>query len=117
MRILCSIRKISRSLKKQKTSNITQLKTFGSVWSEKACKEKIALYYYDAGHINGDGIIHFQHADVVHMGELVFNRRHPFVDRGGGRQYAKLDECTFIGYEKIQRENIICLVMPAMSMT
>lgn len=58
--------------------------TFGTLWSENAGKEKISLHYYGAGHTNGDAMIHFQHANVVHMGDLVFNRRHPFVDRGAG---------------------------------
>lgn len=58
--------------------------TFGSVWQENSGKEKIALHYFGAGHTNGDAIIHFQHANVVHMGDLIFNRRHPFVDRGAG---------------------------------
>ncbi len=58
--------------------------TFGSVWQESSGNEKITLHYYGAGHTNGDGIIHFQHNNVVHMGDLMFNRRHPFVDRGAG---------------------------------
>ncbi len=58
--------------------------TFGTVREENAGKEKIGLYYHGAGHTNGDGIIHFQHANIVHMGDLVFNRRHPFVDRSAG---------------------------------
>ncbi len=58
--------------------------TFGTLWEEKAGKEKIALHYYGAGHTNGDALIHFQYADVVHTGDLVFNRRHPFVDRSAG---------------------------------
>ncbi|MEP6583276.1 MAG: MBL fold metallo-hydrolase [Ginsengibacter sp.] len=81
------------SLINQKNSAVSQKtedkqyypnQTFGTVWTERAGKEKIALHYYGAGHTNGDGIIHFQHANVVHMGDLVFNRRHPFVDRGAG---------------------------------
>ena len=81
------------SLVNQKNSAIAQKtedkqyypnETFGTIWSERAGKEKITLHYHGAGHTNGDGIIHFQHADVVHMGDLVFNRRHPFVDRGAG---------------------------------
>jgi len=59
-------------------------KTFSDTWDEKFGKEKICLYYYGAGHTNGDALIHFQHANIVHMGDLVFNRRHPFVDRGAG---------------------------------
>jgi len=58
--------------------------TFTDTWCQKFGKEKICLYYYGAAHTNGDALIHFQHANIVHMGDLVFNRRHPYVDRGAG---------------------------------
>jgi len=58
--------------------------TFGKTWSEKIGKEKISLQYYGTGHTDGDAIIHFEHANIVHMGDLMFNRRHPFVDRSAG---------------------------------
>jgi cyclase len=58
--------------------------TYTSTWCQKAGKENICLYYYGAGHTNGDSFVHFEHANVVHCGDLVFNRRHPFVDRGAG---------------------------------
>lgn len=57
---------------------------FGTVWEDRAGSEKIALHYFGAAHTNGDAIIHLQHANIVHMGDLVFNRRHPFVDRSAG---------------------------------
>lgn len=58
--------------------------TFGKVWEESAGNEKIALHYFGAGHTNGDAMIHLQKANIVHMGDLVFNRRHPFIDRTAG---------------------------------
>jgi cyclase len=58
--------------------------TFTDTWSQKFGKEKISLFYYGTGHTNGDAMIHFQHANIVHMGDLVFNRRHPYVDRSAG---------------------------------
>jgi cyclase len=58
--------------------------TFTNTWCQKMGKEKICLYYFGAGHTNGDSFIHFQHANIVHCGDLVFNRRHPFVDRTSG---------------------------------
>ncbi len=58
--------------------------TYTNTWCEKIGKEKICLYYYGAAHTNGDSLVHFQHANIVHMGDLVFNRRHPFIDRGAG---------------------------------
>jgi glyoxylase-like metal-dependent hydrolase (beta-lactamase superfamily II) len=53
-------------------------------WCEKFGKEKICLYYYGAGHTNGDSLVHFEHSNIVHMGDLMFNRRHPFIDRSAG---------------------------------
>ncbi|HVZ56760.1 MAG TPA: MBL fold metallo-hydrolase [Chitinophagaceae bacterium] len=58
--------------------------TFTQTWCTKNGKESICLYYYGPGHTNGDALIHFEHANIVHMGDLVFNRRHPFVDRSAG---------------------------------
>lgn len=59
-------------------------KTYTETWSEKIGKEKITLHYFGAGHTNGDSLVHFEHADIVHMGDLLFNRRHPFVDKSAG---------------------------------
>jgi cyclase len=58
--------------------------TFGTKWSEKIGREKLTLHYFGAAHTNGDALIHFEHANIVHMGDLLFNRRHPFVDRSSG---------------------------------
>ena len=72
---------------KQNKSEDKQLypdQTYTDTWCQKIGKEKICLHYFGAGHTNGDSFIHFQHANIVHTGDLVFNRRHPFVDRGAG---------------------------------
>ena len=58
--------------------------TYTDTWSEKIGKEKISLHYFGAGHTNGDSFVHFEHANIVHMGDLLFNRRHPFVDKSAG---------------------------------
>ena len=58
--------------------------TYGDTWEYKKLKEKINAYYYGAGHTNGDSIIHFPHANIAHMGDLVFNRRWAFIDRSAG---------------------------------
>lgn len=58
--------------------------TYGDTWCDKFSKEKICLKYFGAGHTNGDSLVHFQRSDIVHMGDLVFNRRYPFIDRPGG---------------------------------
>ena len=58
--------------------------TFGKERNENIGKEKVSLNYYGAGHTNGDAVIHFKHANIAHVGDLVFNRRHPYVDRSAG---------------------------------
>jgi len=58
--------------------------TFTDSWSKKVGKEKIRLHYFGAGHTNGDCFVHFEHSNIVHTGDLVFNRRHPFVDKTAG---------------------------------
>ncbi|MFI5185378.1 MAG: MBL fold metallo-hydrolase [Chitinophagales bacterium] len=81
------------SLKNQKNVAVAQKiedkqlypdKTFSDTWCEKTGKENICLYYHGTGHTDGDAIIHFEHSNIVHMGDLMFNRRHPFVDRSAG---------------------------------
>lgn len=57
---------------------------YKDTWCDKIGKEKICLYYFGAGHTNGDSLVHFEHSNIVHMGDLVFNRRHPFIDRSAG---------------------------------
>lgn len=58
--------------------------TYTETWCEKIGKEEICLHYFGPGHTDGDSLVHFRKADIVHMGDLVFNRRHPYVDKGAG---------------------------------
>lgn len=58
--------------------------TFGEGWKKKVDGASIRTYYFGPGNTDGDGLIHFENANVVHMGDLVFNRRYPFVDRSAG---------------------------------
>ncbi len=46
--------------------------TYGDTWEYKKLKEKIKTYYFGPAHTNGDSIIHFPHANIAHMGDLVF---------------------------------------------
>lgn len=58
--------------------------TFTDTWKQKVGSECIKAHYFGAGHTNGDAIIHFEHANVAHMGDLLFNRRYPVIDRTSG---------------------------------
>jgi cyclase len=58
--------------------------TFDKVWSQEFGDEKVTARYDGPGHTGGDAMIHFERANVVHMGDLFFHERHPRVDRPGG---------------------------------
>lgn len=58
--------------------------TFEDKLKLKLGDEKLTGYYFGAGHTNGDAIYHFEEANIMHLGDLLFNKRHPFVDRGAG---------------------------------
>lgn len=58
--------------------------TFTDKWKKKVGREKIKAWYFGAAHTNGDAVIHFENTNVAHMGDLVFNRRHPVIDRSAG---------------------------------
>lgn len=72
---------------KQNKSEDKQLypdQTYTDTWCQKFGKERICLSYHGPAHTNGDSFIHFQHANIVHCGDLLFNRRHPVIDRPAG---------------------------------
>jgi glyoxylase-like metal-dependent hydrolase (beta-lactamase superfamily II) len=52
--------------------------------------EEIRLIHLGPGHTDGDSVIHFTKSGVVHMGDLFFNGRFPFVDLGSGGDVAGL---------------------------
>ena len=58
--------------------------TFTDVWQTTVGDETIVARYHGAGHTSGDAVVTFEQANVVHMGDLMFNRLHPFVDRPSG---------------------------------
>jgi cyclase len=58
--------------------------TYDAAWSQKFSKETVMMHYLGRGHTNGDSFVHFKKANIIHVGDLVFNRRHPFVDRTAG---------------------------------
>jgi cyclase len=58
--------------------------TFDKTWSEKFGDETVTAVYNGPGHTGADAIVHFERAQVVHMGDLLFVERHPRVDRAAG---------------------------------
>lgn len=46
--------------------------------------DTITVEHTPHAHTDGDSIVHFEQADVLHMGDTFFNSGYPFVDMGSG---------------------------------
>lgn len=53
-------------------------------WSGLVGREIYGVHHFGNGHTDNDLVIHFPTLNVVHTGDLVFNKRHPFIDRAAG---------------------------------
>jgi glyoxylase-like metal-dependent hydrolase (beta-lactamase superfamily II) len=61
---------------------------FDESWRLELADEVVSARYLGAAHTGGDAIITFEKANVIHMGDLVFNRLYPVIDRPGGGNIA-----------------------------
>ena len=62
--------------------------TFSETWSRKFGDETMWARYFGPGHTSGDAVIHFQQANVMPWGDLLFRRIHPHIDRAPGASAA-----------------------------
>ncbi len=58
--------------------------TFADVWRHDCGDEIVTAQYAGPAHTGGDAVVWFERANVVHLGDLVFNRMYPYIDRPGG---------------------------------
>lgn len=58
--------------------------TFADQWRTEIGKEIITARYFGPAHTGGDSVVHFEKANVAHVGDLVFNKVLPFIDSNGG---------------------------------
>ena len=58
--------------------------TFAETWRQDFGDETISGKYFGPAHTKGDIVVHFEKANVVHLGDLLFNRIYPVIDRPGG---------------------------------
>ena len=75
--------------------------TFPDVWRREIGSEIVTAEFRGPAHTGGDAVVIFEKANVVHMGDLVFNRLYPFVDRPGGasiRGWIKSLEESVVSY-------------------
>ena len=61
-------------LNKSEADQVYASTLFAKEWKTEVGDEVIRATYFGPAHTNGDAIIHFEKANVVHMGDLVFNR-------------------------------------------
>jgi glyoxylase-like metal-dependent hydrolase (beta-lactamase superfamily II) len=45
---------------------------------------KVQLHHYGPGHTDNDIVVHIPALNLLHTGDLVFNRLHPYIDADGG---------------------------------
>ena len=63
--------------------------SFAETWrADIGGGETLALRHIEPAHTAGDAVVHFEAANVAHLGDLVFNRMAPFVDLAGGASTA-----------------------------
>ncbi len=58
--------------------------TFTDSWTTDVGDERITARFHGRAHTSGDAAITFEHANVIHLGDLLFHQRHPVVDRAAG---------------------------------
>ena len=58
--------------------------TFSEEISLNLNGETARVYHVANGHTDGDAIIHFPVSNVIHMGDVFFNGRYPFIDLDAG---------------------------------
>ncbi len=58
--------------------------TFPDTWSKTLGSEVVSAKYFGPAHTKGDIVTLFEKANVIHMGDLMFNRLYPVIDRPGG---------------------------------
>lgn len=58
--------------------------TFTDLWRRQLGDEIVTAEYHAPAHTGGDAVMLFEQANVVHMGDLVFNRMYPVTDAPGG---------------------------------
>lgn len=61
--------------------------TFATEWHLDLGSEQVSARYFGPAHTSGDIVVHFERANVVHLGDLVFNRIYPVVDRPAGARF------------------------------
>jgi len=80
---------------------------FKKKFVHKVAGEKIAMRYFGAAHTNGDAIIHFEDNNVAHLGDLMFNRRVPYIDKNNGADIANWQNVMDDAYKWFDKDTLL----------
>ncbi len=69
--------------------------------------DKVTLQHYAKGHTDGDTVVFFEKANLVHMGDHMFNPFFPFVDFGSGGNVISYRDNVGQVLEKIDDKTIV----------
>ena len=75
---------IKQAASSPNAENLSPDTTFTDSWREQIGDEWVRAKWYGRAHTGGDAVITFEGANVAHMGDLMFNRRVPVIDRVNG---------------------------------
>jgi glyoxylase-like metal-dependent hydrolase (beta-lactamase superfamily II) len=92
--------KVNQRKNAEKNDKLSEILLPGQTYSKEmnvsVGAETVNLKYFGAGHTNGDSVVHFENANVAHLGDLLFNRRFPYIDPGAGG--------TFTNWAKVMKK-------------
>ncbi len=71
--------------------------------------DTIRAFHVDPAHTDGDTIIHFENADIVHMGDTFFNGFYPFIDVSSN---GDIDGIIAAGYRVLSLSNEGTRIIP-----
>lgn len=79
---------LQRSRSKTPEKEVVADTTFTDLWRRDFGSEIVTARHFGPAHTKGDIAVYFEKANVVHVGDLVFNRLYPVIDRPGGASIA-----------------------------
>lgn len=79
-----TVPELQRSRSRNPDAEVVADTLFAKEWKTQVGAETIVARHFGPAHTRGDSVIHFEKANVVHVGDLMFNHRYPVMDRAGG---------------------------------
>ena len=82
-------------------------RTFKDTMTIGAGADRIELHYFGRAHTDGDALIHWKGANVLHMGDTFFNGMLPFIDLDSGGSIDGMIAAAGRGVEMANDQTVI----------